>query len=117
VLRVGPCPEFLRLFLLERNILFDLNRRDEKLFGAVVAQHLEPLLLEEVRGQFDAFPDLEIRHNCNWTSGQVKGEMDMLVYSRSENTAAHVQAKAALPPQGAPWYARLSRALWRASSS
>lgn len=94
-------PESLRLFLLERNVLFDLNRRDEERFGAVVAEHLEPMLLNELRAEFAAFPDLQVGLNCKWKSRSTQGEMDMLVYSRSENTAAHVQAKAALPPQGA----------------
>lgn len=90
-------PDLLKLFLPARNVLYTLNRTDQKRFDQLVSQHLEPQLLEATGDLFRLFDGLDIVPNHYWISG----EMDLLVYSAAENVVLHVQAKASIPPHGA----------------
>jgi hypothetical protein len=94
-------PEFLRFFSLERNVLYVMNRRQPDVFSTVVADRLEPQLLAEARAIFTSIGDFEVVTNRSWTVEGKRGEVDLLLFSPSQNAAAHVQAKAPLAPQGA----------------
>ena len=90
-------PDLLKLFMTARNILFAVRHQDEKLFNDMVSKHLEPSLVQQAADLLRAVPGLDIVLGHDWR----KGDLDMLVYSAAENAALHVQAKAAIPPQGA----------------
>lgn len=90
-------PDLLRLFLPARNLLYTINRTDAKRFSDLVSKHMEPELLHAAELMFCEFDRLEVIKNVNWGAG----EIDLLVYSAAENAALHIQAKAAIPPQGA----------------
>jgi hypothetical protein len=90
-------PDLLKQFLPARNILYTLNRTDKKRYDEQVSKYLEPELVQAAADLFAMFSNLKIIANCNW--GQ--GEIDLLVHSASENVSLHIQAKAAIPPQGA----------------
>lgn len=90
-------PDLLRLFLPARNILYTLNRTDRKRYDDLVSQYLEPELLSAAESLFLQFEGIEVVKNYRWSSG----EFDLLVYSPAENAGLHLQAKAAIPPQGA----------------
>ena len=90
-------PDLLKMFLTARNILFAVRHQDQKLFNEMVSKHLEPSLVQQAADFLRATPGLEITLGHVWQ----KGDIDILVYSPSENAALHIQAKAAIPPQGA----------------
>jgi len=90
-------PDLLKLFLPFRNVLYALNRTDRKRFDRLISQYLEPQLIEDACRLLCLFNGLEMVKNHCWKGG----EIDLLVYSAAENTALHVQAKAAIAPQGA----------------
>jgi hypothetical protein len=90
-------PDLLKVFLPARNVLYALSRTDKKHYNDFVSQHLEPELIRAAAELFSSFDELEIRTNHKWA----QGEFDLLIYSKTENTALHIQAKAAIPPQGA----------------
>ena len=89
--------DLIRLFLLARNVLFVVNRLDKRRFDDLVSQAMEPQLIEQATALFARVSRLEVVRNHDWGDG----EFDVLVYSPAENVALHVQAKAAIPPQGA----------------
>ena len=90
-------PDLVRLFLPARNVLYALNWTDKKTYDELVSKHLEPELLSAAVSLFGSFEGLALKTEYDWGPG----EIDLLVYSPAENTALHVQAKAAIPPQGA----------------
>lgn len=94
-------PDMLKLFMTARNIVFAVRHQDEKLFDDMVSKHLEPSLVRQAVDLLGAVPGLDVVVAYDWNKGGRKGDMDMLVYSAAENTALHVQAKAAIPPSGA----------------
>jgi hypothetical protein len=100
-------PDLVRLFILERNIAYALNARDPDEFGALVADELEPELIVQFEGLL-APSGFEVKPNVHWTSEGAEGEIDVLLYSAADNTALHVQAKAAIPPQGARMVSRIT---------
>jgi Holliday junction resolvase-like predicted endonuclease len=89
--------DLIRLFMLARNLLFVLNRVDRRRFDKLVSQEMEPQLIEQAEAVLARLPGIEIVRNHDWNDG----EIDLLVYSPTENIALHVQVKAAIPPQGA----------------
>lgn len=91
------CPDVLLRMMSARNVLYVVNRVDRTRFDELVSKHLEPQLILDSRRFFEADPSLTVVANHVWG----KGEFDLLVYSRVENAALHVQAKAAIAPQGA----------------
>jgi hypothetical protein len=80
-----------------RNIPYVLNRTYHERFDNVVSRWMEPALVAEAASLFRSIPGISIVQNHGW--GQ--GEIDLLVYSSDQNAALHIQAKAALPPEGA----------------
>lgn len=94
-------PDLLKLFMTARNIVFAVRHQDERLFNDMVSQHLEPSLVQQAADLLRAVPGFEVIVGRHWHKGGRNGELDMLVFSAAENVALHVQAKAAIPPQGA----------------
>jgi hypothetical protein len=101
LVRIGEAflfsPYGLRSMLPERNLLYVLNKRDRKTFDTVVSEHLEPKLLDQAVAVLDEVPSLIVEKNVAWKAG----EIDLVAYDPDSNSALHVQAKAAIPPQGA----------------
>jgi hypothetical protein len=99
--RVETCflynPYLLKPFMTARNIVFAVRHQDQKLFDDVVSKHLEPALVQQSADLLRGIPGLEVIPGHEWE----KSEIDVLVYSASENVALHVQAKGAIPPSGA----------------
>ena len=89
-------PTTLKLMLHARNLLFVQNIRDKARFDSDISTHMEPALLEFAIATLSLCPDIEIKKNIKWKDS----EIDLLVYRREENFALHIQAKAAIPPQG-----------------
>lgn len=90
-------PDLLKFFLPARNVLYSLNRTDRKRYDDLVSHHLEPELIKLAADLFATFSGLRIASNYIWD----EGEIDLLVYCETENVALQIQAKAAIPPQGA----------------
>lgn len=107
IFRLGNCylfnPNVLQLMLNSRNIPYALNKLDREHFDNFVSQHMEPQLVSAASKLFERLEGIQIVKNYKWQDG----EFDLLVYRPSENVALHIQAKAAIPPDGA----RMVRAL------
>lgn len=89
-------PDILMLMLSSRNIPFALNRIDPETFNDKVSTHLEPALIAEVLRELRGF-EINVAEGAEWEHG----EFDLLLFERQTNTAVHLQAKAAIPAQGA----------------
>lgn len=96
-------PHAVRHMLSSRNILYAILKTDQQRFDNFISPHLEPHLIEVARGFFVKLKDVKIILNHEWDSG----ECDMLIYRENENCVLHVQAKAAIPPEGARMTARV----------
>ena len=90
-------PYAIKFMMPERNILYVLNKRDRTRFDRSVSSHLEPELLRQACEILGRIPGLLIERNVLWT----EGEIDILAFQPVSNTILHLQAKAAVPPQGA----------------
>ncbi len=96
-------PHAVKRMMPERNLLYALVRTGRPKFDEVVSRHLEPALLTDAAQCLSALPGVEIRQNVSWE----QGEIDLLAYHEASNTALQVQAKAAVPPQGARMVAQI----------
>jgi hypothetical protein len=94
-------PYTVRFMLHERNLLYVLNRRDRRKFNEVASPALEPLLLLEAEDILQRLPGLLTAKNVRWREGDLEGEIDLLAYEPATGVGIQIQAKAALPPQGA----------------
>lgn len=90
-------PRSLHLMTPERNILYVLNYVDRDRFNELVSGELEPSLLAHARPIFEALPGVAIKSNVIWAGR----EIDLVAYCQKTNSAAQVQAKAAIPANGA----------------
>ncbi|MBK9165895.1 MAG: hypothetical protein IPM24_00345 [Bryobacterales bacterium] len=99
------------MFIQARNLLFSVQQTDKKLFDDLVSHHLEPALVSFAARILNDVPMLHLQENVEWTGGGTKGEIDLLVFEETSNTALHIQAKAPLPPQGARMVQRLENRL------
>ncbi|NOV19153.1 hypothetical protein E5S70_24240 [Ensifer adhaerens] len=90
-------PRALHIMTPERNILYVLNKTDRKQFNDLASGELEPSLLAHARPIFKALPGVDIKTNVIW-GGR---EIDIVGYCRKTNSAVQVQAKAAIPANGA----------------
>ncbi|ATB45937.1 hypothetical protein MYMAC_001525 [Corallococcus macrosporus DSM 14697] len=90
-------PDALRSMLSSRNVLYVLNRAHTQVFDEQVSGHLEPALIEIAKRPLSRLPDVFLAQEIDWGGGDI----DLLVYSERENSALHIQAKAAIAPQGA----------------
>ncbi|MBY5505331.1 hypothetical protein HFO81_07200 [Rhizobium leguminosarum] len=101
-------PHAVKFMMPERNLLYRTARTDQRTFDNVVSGSLEPSLLQDAVECFSDMPNVVVRPEVNWRNG----EIDLLVYHAPTNTALQIQAKAAIPPQGARMVARVeSRSL------
>lgn len=89
-------PDILMLMLWSRNIPFALNRLDQGTFENRVSTHLEPALVAETLRELAGL-NVQAVEGANWE----QGEFDLLLFEEQTNTAVHLQAKAAIPAQGA----------------
>lgn len=78
-------------------MLYALNKSQTNLFDEQISKHLEPALLETAKETLARIRGVRIAQEVKWDGG----ELDLLVYSESENKALHIQAKAPIAPQGA----------------
>lgn len=90
-------PDVVRSMMSARNIAYVLNRTDPRGFAELLSHRLEPQMLSIAAASLSRLPGIELRLNTHWA----RGEIDLLAYQSSTNTALHVQGKAPLPPQGA----------------
>ncbi len=90
-------PRSLHLMTPERNIVFVLNKVGRKQFDELVSAELEPSLLAHARSFFDALPGVMSKPNVIWDGH----EIDLIAYCQKTNSAVQVQAKAAIPANGA----------------
>lgn len=90
-------PYALKVMMPERNLLYVINKRERTVFDQLVSGHLEPALLDEAAGILGRVPGVHVAQNVGWA----KGEIDILAFQPARNVAMQIQAKAALPPQGA----------------
>lgn len=100
-------PEVLGRFVSSRNLAFVLNWLEEQRFDEMISDHLEPQLMKTATDLLATVGGLECHPGRNWISGKKKGEIDLLVYFPAQNVVWHVQAKGAIPPQGARMVQRL----------
>lgn len=96
-------PHAVKRMMPERNLLYAMLRTDQERFDNVVSQHLEPALLDDAARYLAAQPDVEVTTNHNWD----QGEIDLLAFHEPSNSALQLQAKAAVPPQGARMVAQV----------
>jgi hypothetical protein len=104
-------PHIIRSNLITRNILYIVNKKQSDIFNNLISQHLEPSLLEKATNILSKIPGLKIKNSINWSAKDCCGEFDIAGYHPDHNIFLHVQAKAALPPQGA----RMTKAIERRS--
>jgi hypothetical protein len=95
----NPYP--VRLMLHERNLLYVLNKRNREKFDQVASPALEPQLLLEAEAILQKLPGVLTAKNVVWREGKLEGEVDLLVFEPACRAGIQIQAKAALPPQGA----------------
>ena len=98
-------PALLRRLLMERNILYALNRTDPQRLEDLVSRHLEPQLLDDFQRLFERDACFQVAREIAFPGG----EIDLAVYDASSNTVLQCQAKAALPPQGARMTSRVQQ--------
>ena len=94
-------PLLLRMMPSMRNMLYALNQSDRDHFSKTVAHHLEVELLKEVSDLCDKIPGLKIKCNVPWSHEGRDGELDAILYDTDKRFIIALQAKAALPPEGA----------------
>ncbi|MCK4377809.1 MAG: hypothetical protein KAW01_00610, partial [Deltaproteobacteria bacterium] len=90
-------PSILQIMLSARNIPYALNQSTKEVFDNVFSETMEPKLIFIAKQIFESLEDVQIFENIQWENG----EIDMLIYRKSENAAVQIQAKGAIPPQGA----------------
>lgn len=96
-------PYAIKVMMPERNLLYRMLRTDQKTFDNVVSHGLEPSLLKDAAVCISEMPDVDVRTEVNWRNG----EIDLLAYHSPSNSALQIQAKAAVPPQGARMLAQI----------
>ncbi|MFA7331948.1 MAG: hypothetical protein WC326_12840 [Candidatus Delongbacteria bacterium] len=90
-------PNTLQIMLSERNIPYVLNKIDRKRFDGEISEYMEPQLISIAVKLLKAIGNWVIVENKAWAGG----EFDILVYAQHENVVLHIQAKSAIPAQGA----------------
>ncbi|WP_439364502.1 hypothetical protein ACNJYD_33075 [Bradyrhizobium sp. DASA03005] len=90
-------PRAMHQMTSERNILYALNKLDRRRFDDLVSAELEPSLLVHAKQLIDRVPGIQTRTNVHWRDG----EIDLLAFSQATNSALQIQAKAAIPADGA----------------
>jgi hypothetical protein len=93
----------VRTVMSTRNLLYVANRLDPDSFSRSIANEMEPALIAAAMKIFQQISQLIVVPNVCWE----RGEIDILIFNPDENAALQVQAKAAIPPEGA----RMTRAM------
>lgn len=96
-------PYAIKRMMPERNLLYSLLRTDQRKFDEALSHHLEPALLSDAAETLSRLPGVEIRRNIQWKFG----EIDLMVLHAKSKSALQIQAKAAIPPQGARMIAQI----------
>lgn len=94
-------PLLLRMMPSMRNMLYSLNKADPDHFSKTVAHHLEVELLKEVSDLCDKIPGLMFKGSTPWSYEGRDGELDAIIYDTDRRYIIALQAKAAIPPEGA----------------
>lgn len=99
----GYCvpPMAVKSFFCNRNLLFAFQRKNLHKFNSVISGSFEPSLISSIKKDLSIFDDLEIRLNHTWKNLSLKGEIDIVIYTRKLNKVLVIQVKAVIPPQGA----------------
>lgn len=96
-------PHAVKRMMPERNLLYRLVRTDQKTFDNIVSSHFEPSLLKDAIESLSSMDGVEVRQGVRWQDG----EIDLLAFHEPTNSALQIQAKAAVPPQGARMVAQI----------
>ncbi|MCA0858183.1 hypothetical protein [Phaeobacter italicus] len=94
-------PYLLRMMPSMRNMLYSLNKVDPEHFSKEVAQHLEAELLKEFFDVCEKVPNLNSKSNVDWVAEGRSGEIDAILFDDDVRFVLAIQAKAAIPPEGA----------------
>jgi hypothetical protein len=100
-------PDLVLNFVHLRNVLYGIQKADPKAFDKIVSKELEPKLLSVMAALFGKFHNVRVIKNVVWTSGETKGEIDLLVVDVKSKIALQLQVKAPLAPHGQRMVARL----------
>jgi len=87
-------PYAVRYMLTINNILYSVNKKDTKTFDEKLSSHLEPTLINQLEYLFTSLQGVRVRKNINYPGS----EIDLLVYSPSENICIVIQVKATIAP-------------------
>ena len=87
-------PYAVRYMLTINNILYSVNKKDTKTFDERLSSHLEPTLINQLEYLFTSLQGVQVRKNINYPGS----EIDLLVYSSSENICLVIQVKATIAP-------------------
>lgn len=90
-------PLAIRHSMSFRNALVTLHQRDPTSFDEIYSQHLEPRLIELASQLFSKYSEYDLKPNFVWSGG----ELDLIVYDESNNTALIIEVKGAVMPEGA----------------
>jgi hypothetical protein len=87
-------PHAVRYMLTMNNILYSVNKKDTKTFDQKLSSHLEPTLVNQLGYLFTSLKGVQIMKNVNYPGS----EIDLLVFSPSENICLVIQVKATIAP-------------------
>lgn len=96
-------PYIVLKMITPRNILYGILKNNQKKFDNKISHLFEPNLINVVINIFKGIENIEIQINKTWE----KSEFDILVYFPISNYLLHIQAKAAIPSEGARMVSRL----------
>jgi hypothetical protein len=87
-------PYAVRYMLTINNILYSVNKKQAKTFDEQLSSYLEPTLINQLEYLFTSLQGVQVRENVNYPGS----EIDLLVYSPSENICLVIQVKATIAP-------------------
>lgn len=82
-------------------------------FDQSVSKSMEPALLEHAAKAWKRVSGAQVVLNESWSCNGARGEFDALVFSESENTVIHVQAKGSIPAVSSRMVARLEKTVMK----
>lgn len=94
---VAFSPLAIRHSMSFRNALVALHHRDTKSFDEIYSKHLEPRLIELASEVFAKHSKFILKPNFEWSGG----ELDLIAYDETSNSALVIEVKGALMPEGA----------------
>ncbi|GFD92167.1 hypothetical protein KUL156_40110 [Alteromonas sp. KUL156] len=96
-------PHSLRYFFSFNNVLFSINKTNQKLFNNKLSSGLEPVLLDQMEYLFKSFEGLEVRKEVLYDGGEV----DLIVLSEKEKVCLAFQVKTTITPSNSRMVARV----------